>query len=227
MNQPVTWKKSIKWNQKGITWNGMIQTERPNMALHVALGFAQLKDSDLANFADGVGGGLTGNTDCPIPPVTAVVLAGHVTAFRDDIGKALKGSVTDTETKNEARAVVVDDLRQDALYVEQKAGGVASKIEAAGYVTVTHGQPPRRPAKPDIIKVINKASGQLLVRVATMDNVYSVEVQTKYGAGDWQTVLNTSRMHGILLTGPTPGTTYNIACGPSARAARPASGATR
>ncbi len=209
MNQPVTWKKSIKWNQKGITWNGMIQTERANMAMHISLGFAQLTDSDLANFGDGVATGLTGNTDCPTPPVTAVVLAGHVTAFRDAIGKALKGSVADTEVKNDARAVLVDDLRVDGLYVEQKAGGVASKIEAAGYDYVTHGHAAKAAMpKADILKVINKGSGQLLVRVGTIDNVHSIEVQTKFGTGDWQTVLNTSRMHGILLTGLTPGTTY-------------------
>ena len=218
MSQPVvlTWTSKFKWNGKDglgqpLTWNGSIQNERPNMAIHVSLGFAQLKDTDLVTFTDGVVVGLTGNAACPTPPVTATVLGGHLKTFQDALAKASKGSVDDTTAKDNARAVVVEDLRVDAAYVEEKAGGVALTITSTGYLTTTHEHSPVATMPKAMIKqIINSATTQLTVLVQPIPNAHSYEAQIQTGSGAWQTVATSSRARGILIQNLTPGTTYNV-----------------
>ena len=218
MSQPenLTWSSKFKWNGKDgldqpLTWNGTIQSERPNMAMHVSLGFAQLNDSDLLPFAANVVTGLTGNTDFPTPPITATVLGADRQTFEVALGKSKKGSVADTAAKDAARAVLVNDLRQDAIYVEEKAGGVASKITSTGYLTTTHDHSPVATMPKAMIKqIINSATTQLTVLVQPIPNAHSYEAQIQTGSGAWQTVATSSRARGILIQNLTPGTTYNV-----------------
>jgi hypothetical protein len=218
MSQPeiITWSSKFKWNGKDgrgqpLTWNGIIKNNRTNMAIHVSLGFAQLKDKELLPFTAGVVTGLTGNTACPTPPVTAIVLDGHRKIFEDALAKAAKGSVADTAAKDDARDVLVDDLRVDAAYVELKAAGVAATITSTGYLTITHDHNPVAIMPKAVIKqIINQASGQLLVRGQAIDNAYSFEAQIQNKDGTWQTVKIFSQVNRMLLENLTPGTTYTI-----------------
>ncbi len=218
MSQPeqLTWSSKFKWNGKDgrgqpLTWNGTYQNGRINMAIHVSLGFAQLKDKELLPFTAGIVTGLTGNAACPTPPVTATVLDGHRKIFEDALAKAFKGGVADTAAKDDARDVVVDDLRQDAAYVESKAGGVSATITSTGFLTMTHEHNPVATMPKAIIKqIINQASGRLLVRGQAIDNAYSFEAQIKNQDGTWQTVKIFSQVNHMLLENLTPGTTYTI-----------------
>ena len=211
MSQPITWKKSFKWNQKGITWNGLVPDIRKNMARHVSLGFCQLTDQNLLPFTANVVVGLTGNAACPTPPVLATALDGHRQIFEDALGKAFKGSVADTAAKDTARAVVIDDLRQDAAYVELKAGGVASVITGTGYLTVSHDHSPVAIMPKAVIKkILNSATGQLLVRAQAIANVHSFEVESQVLPGAWQPAGTFTQARSMLLKNLTPGTSYNI-----------------
>ena len=181
------------------------------MAIHVSLGFAQLKDKDLLPFTPGVVTGLTGNADFPTPPVTATVLDGHRKIFEDALSQAFKGSVADTTAKEEARAVLIDDLRQDAAYVEKRRAVSPPKSSPAGYLTMEHTHSPMATMpKTKIKEILNYATTQLLVRVEPIDNAYAFEVQVQSGAGPWQTAATSSQARGIVISGLAPGTTYNV-----------------
>jgi len=181
------------------------------MTIHVSLGFAKLNDKELLPFAAGVVLGLTGNPDFTTPTVTALVLDGHRKIFEDALATANKGSVADTAAKNAARAVLVDDLRQNATYVESKAGGDAAKITSTGYLPMTHDHNPVvTMPKAKIKEIINSATTQLLVRVLAIANAHSYEAQVQTGTGPWLTVVTSSQARGLLIEGLIPGTTYNV-----------------
>ena len=179
--------------------------------MHVSLGFAKLKDTDLLPFTAGVVKGLTGNADFPAPPIPAAVLDGHRQAFEDALGKAFKGSVADTAAKDAARAVVVMALRQDAIYVEGHAGGSAGKIISTGYLTMTHGRNPLAIMPKAVIKqILNSASGRLQVRAQPIRNAHAYEAQIQNGTATWQLAATSSQARGIVLESLTPGTLYHV-----------------
>ena len=181
------------------------------MTVHVSLGFAKLNDKELLPFATGVVLGLTGNPDFTTPTVTALVLEGHRKTFEDALAKANKGSVADTLAKETARAVLLDDLRQNAIYVESKAGGDEAKIISTGYSPMKHGHSPvATMPKAHIKEIINQATTQLLVRVIPIANAHSYEAQVQIGTGPWQIVVTSSQARGLLIEGLIPGTTYNV-----------------
>ena len=214
--EPLTWSSKFKWNGKNglgqpLTWNGTFQNERINMAIHVSLGFAQLKGNDLLPFAANVVTGLTANADFPTPPVLATLLDTHRQAFEVALGKAIKGSVADTVAKDAARAVLVNDLRVNAAYVEQKAGGVATKITSTGYLVATHEHSPVATMPKALIKeILNSASSELLVRVEAIPNAHAYEAQIQSAGGAWQPAGTSSQARRIRLGGLTPGTTYHV-----------------
>lgn len=218
MSQPeqLVWAKRFKWNGRDalgrkLAWNGTYYTERPNMAIHVSLGFAKLTDKELLPFTAGVVTGLTNNADFPEPPITATVLDGHRKAFEDALAKAFKGSVADTAAKSEARSVVIDDLRQDALYVESTAAGVASKIDATGFQSMSHNHHPQAIMPKVVIKALFvKATGVLEARVEAIDNAHGFQGQVKNGDGAWQDAAASSSSRSILFPDLTPGTFYNV-----------------
>ena len=218
MSQPeiLTWSSSYKWNGKDgrgqpLTWNGTIQIERRNMAIHVSLGFARLNDKDFLPFVTGVVLGLTNNADFPAPPVLAPALDAHRKIFEDALAQSAKGSEADTAAKDDARAVLEDDLRVNAAYVEHTASGVASKITSTGFLTTTHEHSPMATmTKAQIIEIINEASGALLVRGQPMANAHSYEAQIQIAGGVWQPAGTFSQARRMVLRGLTPGTTYTI-----------------
>ena len=212
MSQPLTWSSNWKWNQPGLVWNGTAPTDNPkrNMAIHVSLGFAKLKDTELSPFAVGVVTGLTGNATFTTPPVLAAALGTFQKNFEAALAKALKGSVADTGAKDEARENLVDALRQDAIYVEQLSQGDAAKIASSGYQTVSHAHSPRATMpKANIKHIKNVASGQMEVGVDAIDDAHAFEAHTQTGTGQWQWAA-TSSSRKVLIQNVTPGSTCNV-----------------
>jgi hypothetical protein len=165
----------------------------------------------LLPFATGVATGLTGNADFPAVPVLPAALDGDRQKFEAAPAKSNKGSEADTAAKIAARLVLVEDLRQDAIYVEANCGGVAARIISAGYQTTTHDHSPVATMPKAVIKqIINSASGQLLVRVVPIDNAHAYESQVQTGNGPWQTMTTSSQARSIFIENLTAGTTYNV-----------------
>jgi hypothetical protein len=211
MSTPLTWSNQWRWNQPGLTWNGDAPTERINMAIHVSLGFAQLKDPDLVTFAAGVVTGLTGNANFTTPPVSATTIGTQKTAFETALAAAENGGKTLTTAKNTARDTLVNSLRQDAVYVEQQAGGVEAKITSSGFQVASRVHSPMATMpKATILQIINETSGQLLVRIQAIANAHSYEAQTQVGAGAWTPAGISSQARRFVIPNLTPGTTYNV-----------------
>jgi len=155
--------------------------------------------------------GLTGNATFPTPPVLATALATLRETFETALGAAIGGGVAQTAAKDNARAALVDALRQDALYVEQLAAGSETAILSTGYQVASRGHSPMAiMPKAEIKRIENAAGGSLLVRVNPIANAHSYEVQTQISGGAWQTVKTSSQARGILVSGLTPGTNYTI-----------------
>jgi hypothetical protein len=64
--------------------------------------------------------------------------------------------------------------------------------------------------KPTIVKIENKVSTQLQLRVTTVINARSYEAQTKTPAGDWQAAGIHTKARTMILEDLTPGTLYTI-----------------
>lgn len=181
------------------------------MALHVSLGFAQLTDADLNNFAAGVVNGLTGNAGFPTPPVTPASLGAAQKAFESALAAANGGGVQQTAIKDASHDALIGLLRQEALYVQQQANGDPAKILSAGFQTAAAGHNPQSPMpKAVIVQISNETSGQLLVRLQPIANAHAYEGQSNTATNAWQPAGIYSQARRIVVGNLTPGTTYTF-----------------
>lgn len=182
------------------------------MSMHVSLGFARLSDADLNKFAVGVVKGLTGNGVFSNPPVPAATLDASQQTFGAALAATNGGSVEQTMIKDQAREALVGQLRQDALYVEQTAGGDAAKVLATGYQVNQAGHRPQSPMdKAVITAIINEVSGQLLVRLQPQTNAIGYEGEMSVDAGKtWQALGTFPQARRLVVPDLTPGTTYTF-----------------
>jgi Fibronectin type III domain len=180
--------------------------------IHVSLGFAQLTDAQLADFAVAVINGLTNNAATfASPPVAPADLGTATSTFQDALAAAAGGGVAQTAAKDVARDALLNLLRQEANYVQGVANGDEPTILSSGFQLAAAGHSPQSPlAKPVIAKIINEASGQLLVRVKPQANAHAYEVQTSTGTGAWQAAGTFTQARRIVIPDLTPGTTYNV-----------------
>lgn len=180
--------------------------------IHVSLGFAQLTDAQLADFAIGVVNGLTANAATfASPPVTPAALTTATTAFQNALAAAGGGGVAQTAAKDAAHDALLNLLRQEANYVQGVAGGDEPTILSSGFQAAAVGHSPQSPlVKPVITEIVNEASGQLLLRVKPVANAHAYEVQTSTGAGAWQAAGTFTQARRIVIPGLTPGTIYNV-----------------
>jgi len=183
------------------------------MITHVSLGFAQLPDANLADFATGVHDGLLANAATfTTPPVTPAALATATGAFSSALAAANKGSVAQTAAKDVAHDTLVNLLRQLAIYVEGKANGDANTIRLAGFEAVTaSGRNPQSPLdKPSIVSIINEVSTQLLLRASSIQNAHAYEVQMQTAGGTWTATGTFTQARRIVIASLTPGTVYTF-----------------
>lgn len=167
----------------------------------------------MADFATGVHDGLVANAATfTTPPVTPAALATATGAFSSALAAANKGSVSQTAAKDAAHDVLVNLLRQLAIYVEGKANGDANIIRLAGFEAVTaSGRGSQSPLdKPGILTIANEASTQLLLRASAIANARAYEVQMQIAGGAWTAAGMFTQARRIVIPGLTPGTTYTF-----------------
>ena len=182
------------------------------MSMHVSLGFVKLADADLNKFAVGVIKGLTGNGVFGGPPVPVATLEASQQAFEAALAVTNGGGVAQTVLKNQAREVLVGQLRQDALYVEQTAGGDEAKVLTTGYLINPVGYHPQSPLdKAVIMAIVNEVSGQLLVRLQAQANAIGYEGELSIDSGKtWQAAGIFPQARRLVVPNLTPGTTYTL-----------------
>jgi len=184
-----------------------------NQLLRVLFDFVSMPDPLLDEFTDAVITGLTGNLVCPTPPVSPADLRIQLTAFSEAMVAHAQGGPTATAAKNAARAVLVDSLRQNALYVQTKCSSDLPALLATGYhaASTNHAQTPLE--QPVIGDLINGNSGELVARLKPVANARAYEARyAVIGAGGtpgpWQNGGLFTSTRNLTITGLTPGATY-------------------
>ena len=178
--------------------------------LHVSLAFAQLSDPDLDEFAVEVIAGMTGNAAFDDPPVTMAALGTARTSFQTALAATAQGGTAATAAKNAARDILIGRLRQLALYVQGACGNVLATLLSSGFeaASTSHAQVPLE--KPSIVKILNEASTQLVVRITPITNARVYEARMSVTPGVWVAAGTHPQARRIVLENLTPGTTYTV-----------------
>ena len=182
--------------------------------IRVLMDFVSMSDPSLDEFSETVISNLTGNTSFPTPPVTLPALQALLDTFAAAIGDKAQGGTAATSAKNDARAALVDALRQIALYVQVTSNNNLTMLLTSGFqaASTNHTQTPL--AQPVIQDLINGNTGELVARLKPVANAraYEIRYATSTGGtlGQWQNGGIGTNSRNLTLTGLTPGTTYTV-----------------
>jgi hypothetical protein len=176
----------------------------------VSLGFAQLPDTELDDFAGAVISKSTGNAAFPSPPVTTVQLGTLKTAFEDALAAAAQGGTGATAAKNNARETLVSALRKNANYVETIASSDEAMLLSSGYASTSTNRAQSPLDKVNTIEVVNLQSGELRARIEAVANAKGFDGQIKPEGGDWGPSQSFANSRSIIFKDLTPGTLYTI-----------------
>lgn len=186
-----------------------------NQQLRVLFDFVSMPDSSLDEFAGGTVTGMTANPAYPTPPVALPTVELQQQAFNAAVIAAANGGTTLTAAKNNARALLVDSLRQNASYVQIKCNNNLQTLLSSGYqaASTNHTQTPL--TQPVIGDLINGNTGELVARVKAVTNARAYEARfALIGAGGtpgpWQSGGVFTNSRAVVITGLTPGATYVV-----------------
>lgn len=145
------------------------QNPKPRMSkFHVSLGFTQLKDAELDDFATGIVTKMTANAALfpgQTDNVTAIDTAAQ--AYRLSLGVAKGGGIAATADKNAKRAVLEAALRMVALAIQGMPNLSPDDAAKSGYKIIEAG--PHAPVaveRPIIEDVTNPAPTKLGIKVS-------------------------------------------------------------
>ena len=183
--------------------------------LRVLLGFTNAPDQQLEETAGAVNDGLTGNAAYPAPPVTMAALQTALTAFTTAIAAQAQGGTAATADKNNQRDALVGLLRQLAGYVQQNCNNDLALLLSSGFEAVGSRHTPAVLGPPNIRDILNGNSGQLILRVFTMQGVQLWKVRyAALGAGGAPGPWQDGGLHGdsrrIEINDLSPGTIYSF-----------------
>ena len=167
--------------------------------------------NDVANLADDVFAGMNGNAAFPTSPVGLVILVTLNTTLRKAITASDLGGPGQTAAKNKAYTAVTSALRKIANYVEIQADNDLETMLSSGFSVVSTNNAPAPLDQPLIMEISNLGTMQFLLRVGSILNARSYQVQTAVAAtGPWVEATITTQARRIVLKGLTPGTIYFV-----------------
>ncbi len=179
------------------------------MISKVSLGFANLSDMELDNFAQAVGDAMAGNATYPSPPVTLASLATARDDFTAKIAAAQVGGPAATAAKNNSRQVLIGMLRQLAAYVQINCNNDQALLLSSGFQMQSTNRASVQLDKPEGLAIKNGSSGQLVGSVTPVKNTNMYEGHAKLD-GDWLPSIFSGDSRHIIFEGLTPGKTYTI-----------------
>lgn len=215
MGEVARWNdSSLSWNMPGLTWNGDVPKPKSMSQLRVLLGFAHAADHVLEETALAVINNLYGHPAYPTPPVTKVNLQAALDAFTAAMGAQAQGGTAATADKNDKGDTLIGLLRQLAAYVQANCGGVLATLLESGFEAVSTSRAQAALAKPQITRIDNGNSGQLIVRVRPVANARSYEaryaVVTNGQMGAYQSAGIYTQSRNMAVGGLTPGSEYSM-----------------
>ena len=186
-----------------------------NQKVRVLMDFTSMPDPSLDEFTETVINNLTGNTSFPALPVAVLVLQTLLDTFAAAIGDKAQGGTAATSAKNDARAALVDALRQDALYVQVTSNNNLTMLLTSGFQAANTNRAQTPLDQPVIGDLINGNSGELVVRMKPVANAHAYEARCAViGAGGspgpWQSGGLFTSTRNLTITGLTPGSTYTV-----------------
>jgi hypothetical protein len=133
--------------------------------------------NDVANLADDVSDGITGNPAFPSPPVSAPDLTTLNTTLRTAITASDAGGQQQTAAKKQALAAVTSALRKDASYVEIQSDNDEVTLLSSGFDIISTNRAQAPLDQPVIVAIVNLATTQILIRMLSILNAKSYQVQ--------------------------------------------------
>ncbi len=174
--------------------------------LKLRLDFADMRDNDLDNFAQGVIEQLDGNLDFPVtvPPLADIVTLSN--EYSTALTKARNGSKADRIDKKLKKIALINALRLLANDLETKGGGSLAKLSRTGFkvfdTTVRVSTPPGIPQ--GLVLLHGPHSGTVLAICDKVPKVKTYETRYCYGDIGPDTVwimANSSTSTETLITG--------------------------
>jgi len=170
-------------------------------------------DAELENFAQGIIAALTGNAHFPTPTPTLASVTDAIDAYSVTLQTiaARQSALREAFTlKEQARAVVVQQLTYLANYVEIASQGNEAKIESAGMGVRSPAVPVGVPSMvTNLAAALSDFPGAVDLNrdPTTGANSYEVQCKLHEDAAQWTTfkIVTSSR---ITVDGLTPGSLY-------------------
>jgi len=173
--------------------------------------FMRASANDLANACDNVIDGLTDNPPFAAAPVLPPDLTTLNVTLREAITAADAGGPQQTAAKKKAVLAVRAALRKDASYVEIQADNDVETLLSSGFNVISTNRASTPLTQPVIVNISNLATTQLLVRLITVLNAKSYQVQLAAAAtGPWMDEGIYTQARRIVLMNLTPGTMYYV-----------------
>ncbi|SFU71024.1 hypothetical protein SAMN05216480_11537 [Pustulibacterium marinum] len=181
----------------------------------VLISYFYLKDAEVSPFANHILSNLTGNTNFTLAEGMLTNLATADATYLDLYNTlSPNGTRTNTTAKNNARAEVLDLLRQLASMVNLQAYGDKDKLQSSGFPLAKTPEPSKPLNAPEFVSVqVGKAKGSILVQVTNLKQAdFYVFAYT-----DDSTITDPAKMQqvsskqtSVEITGLTSGVTYYV-----------------
>jgi hypothetical protein len=154
---------------------------KKSKATHAVMNFGQMAIAQLILFALAILKGLTNNPTFTNPPVTMAVFSNHVTTLQDYVAAAtINGGKVDIAQRDQQAKLVIQDLKQLAIYVENNCNDDPALFARSGFIAKTGsrstaGQPVAIP----VIKSLGHGplSGQVMLRLKAVRSGRSYKVR--------------------------------------------------
>jgi hypothetical protein len=182
--------------------------------LFVLKGFSKYTDANLFIFATHVWEMMSASSNFPNPVISLAALAAIIAAFQEAQTAAQEGNRVAIATKDKIRAELEQALRQLAIYVQSVADGDPSIVASSGFETRSQTSSPwPQPDIPGIRKILNGASGELLVYIKAEE--YAKTFNLRFGPASTDPESWTVRHVAVVksavsVKGLTPGIVYGF-----------------
>ncbi len=184
--------------------------------LRVLLSFAAASDHSLELTANNVHTKLySASVAYPSPTVLAVDLGTAIGNFSLALAATEQGGTQQTADKNNKRVILIGLLRKLATYVQGRHNNDLETLLSSGFEAASTNSASSELDTPDITKILNKESGEVQLRITSIRNAKSYEIQYALldatgTPGPWQDGPVCSSSRNMRVTGLTPGAAYQI-----------------
>lgn len=181
------------------------------MSPKVSLSFARATDGNLGTFTGSVLVKMAGNESFPQPTPALASVQLSLKTFLEDLAEAKDGGRAKTAEKNASREVLLDQLRNLALYVQITSKGDLAVLLSSGFESVKAPTPAGvLPAPVQVSLTQGELSGSLLLRGSPVRNAGSYEGQLTTKIADpesWEPAGKNTAAR-TTIDGLSPGTQY-------------------